>query len=270
MNIGTKTALGIVTYDRGDFYDKIIDTLPKDSVDKIYVYDSSPSDKKYAKTNDRVKVISGDEPATVGVAKNRLWAAMIEDGASHLYLQEDDVRITNGSVFEAYLETAKQSGLWGSLSYAWHGSANKNQKLERIVKNSIDYEHGVGVDFTKNCAGAFTYHHANIIDKIGYIDEFYKNAWEHLDHYQQVAEKKLASHWWWFTDAKDSFKYFEELDNDQLDRSVIRSDVSWKGDMIEGAKHFRKRFGNAPSDMPYVSEEVAMERMQYLQEKYSV
>lgn len=269
MNIGTKKALGIVTCKRPEYFKEIIETTPFDSVDRVYVFDSSPDDEKYVPESDKYTLLKSEGQATVGFAKNRLWEKMMEDGMDHLYLQEGDVKIEDHNVFDLYLETAKQSGVWGSLSHAWHGKANKDKAGLPLVKNSIDYDGGVGIDFCQNGAAAFTYHHANVLKHIGVMDEFYQNAWEHLDHYYRVYKARLGTHWWWFPDAKDSINYLSELDDGDLSGSVIRQDPKWQENILSGSQHFKKKFGFGPIQVPQTDAEEVLDRMDYLATQYS-
>lgn len=269
MNIGTKKALGIVTCNRPDFYEEILETTPFDKVDKVYVFDSSPEKKKYAKPNDKIELIKHEGGTTVGIAKNKLWSKMIEDGMDHLYLQEDDVKLIDDNVFDLYLDTAKETGLWGSLSYAWHGDGNKDSLGLYEVKNNLEYDNGVSVDFTQNGVAAFTYHHAKLIKHIGMMDETYINAWEHLDHYQKVASEKLGSFWWWYPDAKDSYNFIEDLDNGSHGASIIRKDKVWRDNMQKGMQHFKSKFGFTPDKMPHATDQQVQDRMQFLKDQHS-
>jgi hypothetical protein len=265
--IGTKKALGIITCDRPEYYEQILESTPLVDIDKVYVFDSSPNNK-YALSNDKVELVPHDGGATVGFAKNRLLEKMKEDGFDHLFLQEGDVKLLDGDVFDAYIETAKASGIWGSLNYAWHGNGNKDTNGGRIIKNSIDLDDGLGVDFTHNGTAAFSYIHSRIVDVVGYHDEYYHNCWEHLDFYQAQASLKLSNYWWWFTDIKDSHRYIEDLDDGSHGGSVIRKDDNWKKTMMDGQKHFHKKYGYTPTNMPHATEQQVLERAEFLIERY--
>lgn len=269
MNIGTKKGLGIITCHRPEYFEQIINSTFFDDVDGVYVYDSSETINKYVDgTDTRFKLISGDAGATVGVAKNALLKAMKDDGMEHLFLQEDDVKITKPEVFDAYIQTAMVSGLWGSLNYAWHGSSNKDNLGIPIIKNSIDYENGLGIEFTQHGSASFSYIHTKIIDVVGYHDEFYENCWEHLDFFLRQSNLNLASCWWWFTDIKDSSQYFIELDNSELDNSVIRKDPKWLENMNIGVKYFQDKFGFKPNLVPHADESQVLSKMKKIKNLY--
>ena len=270
MNIGTKKGLGIITCKRQDYYLEIVDTTPFDAVDKVYVFDSSPNIEKYARSSDKIDVLHHDGSATVGFAKNRLMEAMIEDGMDHIFLQEGDVKLLQPEVFEAYIETAKHTGIWGGLNYAWHGNGNHDSSGTPIIKNSVDYTDEVGLDFTHNGTAAFSYMLSQLIKKTNlYHDEYYNNCWEHLDFYQALASMKMGSYWWWFTDIKDSSRFIEDLDDGAHGGSVIRKDDKWKADMKKGVEHFQKKYKYPPTQMPHATEQQVLERLEWLQEKYS-
>lgn len=265
--IGTKIGLGIVTNDRQEFYEEVMDTSPLESLDTVYVFDSSHPDEKYV---DPIFDISGDSPATVGVAKNRLMQKMYEDGIDHIFLQEHDVKIVDPSVFEAYIETAKTSGIWGTLCYAWHGDGNIDHLGRPRKKYELDLGGGLGVDFTHNGVAPFSYIHRNVVRACGYHDEYYQNCWEHLDYFQNQSKMGLASHWRWFTDMKDSHNFIEEIDGGGHKGSVIRRDQSWADNMKKGQEYFRNKWGYNPTMMPEVGVDVVESRMNFLIDKYGV
>jgi len=267
-NIGNKIGLGIITNDRPDFFEEVMDNTPMEKLDGVYVFDSSEPNKKYV---DSVMDISNGEKATVGVAKNRLMRKMYEDGIDHIFLQEHDVKITDPSVFEAYIDTAKASGIWGTLCYAWHGNGNLDHLNRPRKKYELDLDNGLGIDFTHNGVAPFSYIHRNIVKACGYHDEEYKNCWEHLDYFQKQSKMGLASHWWWFTDMKNSHEFIEEIDGGGHKGSVIRKNSEkWQNDMKEGQEHFRSKWGYNPSMMPDFGVEQVEKRMNYLIEKYGI
>lgn len=264
--IGTKIGLGIITNDRPDFIEKVLESTPTKHLDGLYVFDSSDPDKKYV---DSTLDISNGKKSTVGVAKNQLMRKMYEDGIDHIFLQEHDVKIINDSVFEAYIDTAKVSGIWGSLCYAWHGDGNLDYLGRPRKKYELDLGGDLGIDFTHNGVAPFSYIHRNIINVCGYHDENYQNCWEHLDYFQNQSKMGLASHWWWFTDMKNSHDFIEEIDGGGHRGSVIRKDGDkWKNDMKEGQEHFRGKWGYNPSMMPEAGINQIESRMNFLIEKY--
>lgn len=273
MKIGTKKALGIVTCNRQDFFRQILETTPYKEVDKVYILDASGTNVEQGRArmmpegSDNITYVKNDSQATVGVAKNKLLTAMIEDGMDHIFLQEDDVVISEG-VFDLYIETAKISGLWGGLNYAWHGHGNKDQNGNPVIKNDVDYTDDLGVVLTENGTAAFSYFHKSIIEKMGMFDEFYQNAWEHLDHYQKMATYKLTSFFNWFPDAKGSEKFIRDLDDGKHGGSVIRKDEEWTNNMRIGAGHFKEKYGFYPTTLPRATEEQVLERLEYLSENY--
>lgn len=270
MNIGTKKALGIITCEREKFYEEIIDTTPFQDIDRVYVFDSSPKELKYVKSTDKVTLVETDDRATVGVAKNRLLERMVEDGYEHLFLQEGDVALTDGNVFDAYIDTAKEFGIWGTLNYAWHGDGNFQNGVP-VVKNFIQGNtDDVGLTFTQNGTAAFSYIHHNIVRKMGHHDEFYNNCWEHLDFYQKQSVNKLGSYWWWFPDIKDSSRFIRDLDDGSHGGSVIRRTEKWIADMNKGAEHFKKKYGVKPTQMPHATDQQVLDRIDFLVENYSI
>lgn len=279
-NIGTKKALGIVTYNRPEFFQEILGTTRFNEVDEVYVVDASGTNVEQGKCrmgtvgdgSDKLRYIKNDVPAAVGTAKNLLLDAMIEDGMDHLFLQEDDVAITDDGVFDLYIETAKQSGMWGGLNYAWHGNGNKGSMGEHQIKNSVDLDDEIGLVLTENGTAAFSYFHREVIEKMGKFPEppDYVNALEHLAHYQKLASYKLTSFMYWFPDAKGSENYIKDLDDGNHGGSVIRKDGEWTKNFHHANACFKKEFGFFLQDIPRATPEQVLERLEFLVENYSV
>lgn len=269
MNIGTKKALGIVTCNRPEYFQEILDTTRFEEFDKVYVIDASGNGEDPI-FGVNITYIINEEPLVVGRAKNSLLQAMLEDGMDHLFLQEDDVKVTQDGVSDLYIETAKQSGIWGGLNFAWHGNGNKDDNGIPIIKNGYDLDGDLGIITTHNQTAAFSYFHRNIIEKMGMFDEYYQNCWEHMDHFQTLNANKLSSYWWQFPDAKGSENYIVDLDDGKHGGSVIRKDEEWQKNMHDGMDYFKKKHGFIPTSMPHASLDQIESRFQYLIDNYSV
>jgi len=274
MKIGSKRALGIVTYNRSEYFRKILETTRYKEVDKVYILDASGTNVERNKArliplgSDNMSYVPNDSQVTVGVAKNMLLTAMMEDGMDHLFLQEDDVVIEKDGVFDLYIDTAQVSGMWCGLNYAWHGHGNKGNMGELLTKNEVDYGEDLGIVLTENGTAAFSYFHRSIIESLGMFDEFYDNAWEHLDHYQKAASYKRTLYFNCLPDANGSEEYIRDLDDGKHGGSVIRKDEEWLGNMKIGAEHFKKKFGFYPTNLPRATDTQVLERLEYLSEKY--
>jgi hypothetical protein len=73
-----------------------------------------------------VIIINTDEPYS-GVAKSKNLALeyLLDRGFDHIFLMEDDMRIIDNSIFDAYINASKATGIQ-HLMFGYHGPANKN------------------------------------------------------------------------------------------------------------------------------------------------
>ena len=267
-----KTAIGIITCNRPDFLEKVLESIDPD-VGAIYVINSGDeialSSEIVEKIDSYIKTKSS--PTPVGRAKNEILRAMRHDDFEYLFLIEDDVRIKDNKVFEKYIETAAETGLWaGQLSYGTHGGhagGNVNKDGTPNVKEKVDYD-SCAIDLYPQAFQAFTLYHANTIRILGYMDEFYVNAAEHLDHYQAAFLKGLGSYFWYFPDIENSSHYLEDIDKDHSG-SVIRKDEEWKENMQKAWSWFKRKYGYFPNQMPIALQSQELERLDFIEKHYS-
>lgn len=263
-----QTIVGIVTCNRKDFFEKAIASIDRDAVKKIFVvvagddYGSYPEDVTVLKCK--------RNPTVVGIAKNILWREMFQSGEEFIFTMEDDIVITDNSVFQKYIETAMDSGIWGQLSYGTHGgvaggavkpdgSANKRATV-RFTKHEVDLYY--------NSFAAFTFTHRNIIKHMGYHDERYLNAAEHIDYYQRIAQKGLGLPMYAFPDIKDSYLYISDIESNH-ENSVIRNNPEFLKNFQYSWSLFKNKFGQFPTHMENPTNETVLGIMETLEANYA-
>lgn len=264
-----QTALGIITCNREDFLHKALNSVDKDVVDKIYVINAGDHLKERP---EEVSIIQCKRnPTPVGIAKNIALREMKHAGYEYLFLMEDDVIIKNNEVFQKYIETAMDSGLWaGQLSYGTHGGkkgGNVNEDGSSNQRLTVQYTHHK-VDLYKQSLQAFTLYHANTIDHIGYMGENYLNAAEHLDHYFTAFLKGLGSPFWYFPDIENSFEYLEDIDEDH-NRSVIRNTKDFNSNFSQSWGMFKEKFGKYPHEIEDTTPEKVKLCLDFLEKHYA-
>lgn len=174
-----KVGVGICTYNRSSYFKQCftaaIDKL-KDVVDVWCVYeDGSDKDiKEYdeiftwiEKEYPFVKIFRPRANGGVAKAKNTLLKHMMDENCDYLFLLEDDIIVKDEKAVTGYIKSAEQSG-FTHLCFAYHGPMNK----EPMYKDQWLEYHGA-------CIGAWCMYTKEIIEKVGYLDENFKNAWEH-------------------------------------------------------------------------------------------
>lgn len=270
-----KTAISIITCNRPEMFFESLNSVDPECAD-IFVVNAGDnfdiSDEEIKEKYGVKEIIKGKRnPEPVGIAKNRAIRSMRHSGYEYLFLMEDDVRIKDNAAFQKYIETAADSGLWaGQLSYGRHGGVkggNVSSDGKSKLIDSVEYDNSK-VDLYPNSFQAFTLYHANTIKIIGYFDELYVNAAEHLDHYYNSFMNGLGSYFWYFPDIHESEKYLEDIDSDHGE-SVIRKSPDWKDNMQKAWELFRSKYGYYPTNVPRVSGETALERLNFIETHYS-
>jgi hypothetical protein len=270
-----ETAIGIITCNRVDYVKQLLNSIDP-SVGSIYLInagDPFSMNLEDIETFDKItKYIKTEKsPTPVGIAKNAALRNMRHDGFKYLFLIEDDVKIKNNKVFEKYIETAADSGLWaGQLSYGTHGgTVGGNVKGDGTpnVIDSVKYDlHSV--DLYPQGLQAFTLYHANVIKLIGYMDEYYVNAGEHLDHYYAAFLKGIGNYFWYFPDIENSSDYLEDIDSGHSG-SIIRSSNKWKDNQKKAWAWFRRKYNYFPTQIPQSSKDKILARLEFIEKNYA-
>lgn len=248
----TRVGVGIVTYERFDRFKECFDNLLKHSehVDEVLIVDDgSTEDRKlYDDFFDtlllpKFKVIVHKKNSGVGVAKNSVLKYFYDKGFEYIFTLENDINVLDSEVFNKYIECSIKTG-FQYINFALHGPLNVGQRDRRVIN---DYE----VDIYPQLTGALSLHTRKLIDKIGFYDEEYHNAYEHVDYYYMAAKKKLTAPFWMFIDIKDSDKYLAEQYGSIYD-STIRSNTSWIKATEIGLERFNAKHGVNVIDIPHL------------------
>lgn len=264
-----KTAVAIITCNRQDCFEKAYQSIDKDAIAKIYVVNSGDRYSEYPQ--DAEVLLCKRSPTVVGIAKNMALRAMKDAGYEFLFLMEDDIFVKDSTVFEKYILTAADSGLWGAqLSYGLHGGnvggnvGIDGKALKRATVKYSKYE----VDFYRNSFQAFTLIHANVLKHAGYMDERYLNACEHLDQHIQMFKKKLGTPFFWFGDILNSHEYIEDQDSNH-ERSQIRKSPDFMKNFNYSWGLFKLKYGVYPTNVSDVTHETVMGHLEFIEQNFS-
>jgi GT2 family glycosyltransferase len=217
--------LGISTYNRPDYFARCINSVQAqlfDVADFIFVYNDG-SDKKYAKQYKEIykilpeKIKVKHSPINKGVAhaKNYLLKRMMESGCDYMFLLEDDILVKSPKAITEYVRLSDESGIEHFL-FAHHGTENDG-KLYMSEK---------GIDLYTACIGAYCMYTRNVIERVGYFDENFMNAFEHVEHTFRVARLGLTTPFPTYPDLTNSRDYLEEIPG-SIDDSSIRPRKDW-------------------------------------------
>jgi len=245
-----RAGLGIVTFERFDRFKECFENLLKNrgDLDRIVIVDdaSIKDRKKYDEyfknilVND-IDVVVSEKNMGVAHSKNTVLKHLYDLGCEYMFTLEDDINVVNSEVFNKYIELAEKSG-FHYFNFGLHGPANvgKGKKYEVDNVEFMIYPESVG---------AFSLHTKQLIDEIGFYDENYVNAWEHVDYAYVASMVGLTTPFWSFIDLVDSDKYLQEQKG-SIEDSSIRPRTDWKDNIHKGLRYWEKKHKVYLFDIP--------------------
>lgn len=251
-----QTALGIITCNREDMLQELVKSIDPTNFNTRYIINNGASLKN--NYHDYIVLNSKHNPTPVGAGKNKFFR-IAKENHDYMFCLEDDIRIKNNDVWQYYIDTLHDSGIVGQLSYGMHGNNN-------TINETVEYTK-LSVDFYQESYAAFTLFHKDIFKIVGYFNEDYINAGEHLEHYHRTTLKG-GTPFRYFPDAHKSFEYIEDQDSGH-DRSVIRSDKNWPDQFKKAWVLFRKTYGVYPNELAKCEREKLMSRLTEIEERFA-
>ena len=171
---------------------------------------------------------------------------------------EDDILLQTEEVFDIYIKTSLATGV-KHLNYGLQGPANKKGSKgftnleergqqadlnEPNPRQIIKYPNDITIALYPNSVGAFSYYQREVLEDIGEFDDFYRNAWEHVDHTMKAFKKGYTTPYWWFADVADSQKYIKDIEG-CIENSTISHTDEWKENFNRGFIHFKQKYGRS-------------------------
>ncbi len=261
-----KIGVGVITCNGIERFKQSISTIP--NVDcLVVVNDGNPYPNEIYPKN--AEVIQHSKNMSVGVAKNDALRYLMKQDCDHLFLAEDDMLITNPEVFIAYIKAAEASGIW-HMNFGYHGPANfkPGQYGIKNPRQVVDYENGIEIALNPHCVGSFSYYLRGIIKTIGYFDERFVNAFDHVENTYKIIKMGLHPPFWWFADIANSDQYIKEQASSDVN-SVIHKDEKWKQNFQQACAWFKHKHGYYPTEIPDTPPDKVLEILNTLQKNYA-
>ena len=256
-----KIGVGLLTYNRPDYYKRVLFSIPKNKIDHLVVVNDGFNG--YAKENDAEDVILTKQQLGVSKSKNLILDNLLNKNCTHIFLIEDDNLIIHPDVFEVYINTANYYGVH-------HLAYERLTRTENTLKASYqDPNSEFGLDFFHNAEAGFTYIHAELIKKYGKFDEKYFNAFEHVDFTYNLVQQKVAPPFWYFPDVLNSNYYVLEIPN-SLNNSSITNKPGYTENVQNGATYFTQKWGRFTNQIPEPSMQELKNSLKYLKTHYSI
>lgn len=279
-----KIGVAVITYNRINYFKTCINSIP--SVDNLVVInDGDPyPDDTYPKHV--TEVIQHTKNKSVGVSKNEALRYLIQNKCDSLFTIEDDMEVLRPDVFEAYIKAASASGIW-HLNYGPGSPFNREQDPEILKldlagrhllnKHSpikprliVEYKNGSKIALYQHSVGMFTYFHRGVIKNIGYHDEHYHNAFEHVCLTYEIIKKGLHPPFWWFADLYDSTQYVREIEGAIENSTIAKDKTQWEKNVREAAMWFRHKHGVFPAQIPDSNMEEVTKTLKNIQKNYAL
>lgn len=236
--------LGIVTYQRPEYFKQCVSHILNyaiDYVDVCFAYNDgskigSKEYREFHKTLDkRIKYRYNPENKGVAHAKNYLLKQMMDAGCDYMFIIEDDILIKSSKAITEYIRLSELSGIEHFL-FAHHGEGNDGKLFLREK----------GIDLYTACIGAYCMYTRNVIDKVGYFDENFTNAFEHVEHTYRIAKAGYAAPWPTHADLTKSREYLKEIPN-SIENSSIRVREDWVPNIVSALEYWNDK----DEDFPY-------------------
>lgn len=247
------TGVGIITCDREDFLQNLLKFPFDDVADEVIIFNSGSeltNPVQYEVLSDSAK--SGN--TSVGKAKNELLRNLKLRNVEHIFLLEDDISIKDPDVFRRYIDSAYTTGIY-HFNFHKHGPNNRNVDGTSKITNTINYdENDVELTFHPHVLGAFSYYHSATIGHVGYLDEQFVNAMEHVDHSYRIAQKGFSTAFGWWCDISGSEKMLDDQDPEHA-KSAIRKDEKWMKHFADAIRLFEQKHGFKPQLPKVLSEQ---------------
>jgi hypothetical protein len=234
--IAGKIGIGMVTYNRPHYFKQAVTSLVKvlDKVDMALIYnDGSPSGKDYygiySGLPDKLRVCHADRNRGVAFAKNYVMQAMLDARCEFIFVMEDDVTITDGRVFEAYIRAHVPRAV-EHMNFAHHGSANASGPVGKLNDR---------ISLFPNVVGAFSFYTNHALRTCGLMETGFNNCWEHVEHTARLAEHGLTTDFFKFADLSNSLDYINEIPG-AVENSSIRVSPDWEDKVREGLRYWKE------------------------------
>ncbi len=261
-----KIGVGIITCNRPQFLRNLLNTLPFNKINELVIV----NDGKPITEFDLQTGVWLDNPFNLGVgkSKNRAMKHLVKKECDYVFIIEDDMLIKDPTVFDRYIEAFNISGIH-HFNYGPGSPFNRVQTIQNFdlhnrhlldqhsqpnPKLVIDYGN-VKIALYEHTVAMFSFFTKTVLEKVGYIDEDFYNAWEHVDHTYRIIKAGYHPPFWWFADIADSHNFLTEAPGAIDNSSIANKTEQWQKNVYGGREIYKKKHGHYPNQPPYVTKE---------------
>jgi len=257
-----KIGVGIITCERPEYLNNLLDTIDRVSANISELIIIDDGDKKTIHTHPKVNFVKHTSGRIgVGKAKNLAIQDLFEKGCDYIFIIEDDMLIKDKNVFMKYIEAYQETGIQ-HFNYGPGSPFNRKQNIEFDLHNRhlldqkspvnprivIEYPGEIKIALYTHTVAMFSFFTREVLEKVGYIDEQFYNAWEHVDHTYRIALAGYHPPFWWFADIADSEKYLEEAPGAIDNSSIADKKEQWHKNVYGGRELYKTKHGHYPNE----------------------
>ena len=279
-----KIGVGIITCNRIDYLRNLLKTLPNEVIDELVVVnDGKPLNDYVEKEFNYGYWIDNPVNLGVGKSKNKAMKHLVSLNCDYIFIIEDDMIIKDPCVFDKYIEAYKKSGIhhfnYGpgspfnrkqNIAFDLHNRHLLDQHSELNPRMIVEYDKNTKVVMYEHTVAMFSFFTREILEKVGYIDEEYYNAWEHVDHTYRIIKAGYHPPFWWFADIADSDKYLSEAPGAIDNSSIADKSGQWLKNVTEGREIYNRKHGHYPNQPPIIAKEEVVQCLKNLKNRNSV
>jgi hypothetical protein len=118
-----------------------------------------------------------------------------------------------------------------------------------------------------HCVGAFSYYSRKCLETVGYIDQRYYNACEHVDHTLEVIKRGMHPPFWYFADIENSWEYLGDEEWSR-EKSTISSNPNHNQMMQDADVIFREKHGCVPGEVKLLGIEEVGKQLKEIKKTY--
>lgn len=243
-----KIGVGIITYNRPDFFHKCYKSLP-DYIDNIVVVNDGDTFEYKATKNTSTILTRGKN---VGYAKNVAMRHLLNNNCDYIFTMEDDIEIIDKQIFKKYIDAYKATGIH-HFNFGFSQRENLDTNLNPVYRKIVDYGN-TKIILTQNILGAFTFYTRTALQSIGmHYYKFNKGHGDHLELTYRAYKLGFATPFWWFADLYGSWDMIKNLSNMSDDSKVRKPETFWTN-FNEASDNFKYLHGYDIFKIPQLSE----------------
>jgi len=233
-----KIGVGLITYNRPDFFAKCYGSLPEYIDNIIVVNDGNEFEYDFTKNT----TVAHTRGKNVGYAKNIAMKYLLDSECDYIFTMEDDIEIVDKDIFKKYIEAYKVTGIQ-HFNFGFSQRENLDQNLQPIFRKVVDYGK-LKIILTKHILGAFTFYTRTALQSTGlHYYKFNKGHGDHLELTYRAYKLGFTTPFWWFADIYGSWDMIKNLSN-MGDDSKVRNNQTFWTNFNEASNNFKYLHGH--------------------------